>query len=368
MTGPVRVAYDQLITDHELKPDAAQARAVAALDRLAGSVAERGFFARLFGSKADGPAGVYLWGGVGRGKSMLMDLAFAHVDIAPKRRVHFNEFMLETHERLRVARKREEGDPIEPVAEQIAAEASLLCFDEMQVTNPADAMILSRLFGKLLEHGVKLVTTSNRRTRDLYQGGLNRELFVPFIELIEQRMLVVEVNGPTDYRLDRLTGVEVWHVPNGPEATAALSQAFFQLTDYPVEDRARVPAEDIDVGGGRTLHVPKSLKGVAVFSFKRLVGEARGAADYLALARRYHTVIIVGIPVMGSEMRNEAARFRTLIDALYEHKVKLLAAADAEPEGLYPDGDGSFEFQRAVSRLEEMRSAEYLAQGHGTAG
>ena len=186
---------------------------------------------------------------------------------------------------------------------------------------------------------------------------------MPFIELIEQRMLVVEVDGPTDYRLDRSTGVEVWHVPNGPEATAALSQAFFQLTDYPVEDRAKVPSEELDVGGGRTLHVPKSLKGVAVFSFKRLCGEPRGAADYLAIARRYHTVIIVGIPVMTRDMRNEAARFVTLIDALYEHKVKLLAAADAEPDGLYPAGDGSFEFQRTVSRLEEMRSAEYLAEG-----
>jgi cell division protein ZapE len=298
---------------------------------------------------------------------MLMDLAFAHIGVEPKRRVHFHEFMIETHGRLKRVRERHEGDPIEPVAEEIANEAKLLCFDEMQVTDPADAMILSRLFGKLLEQGVKVVTTSNRPSQDLYKGGLNRELFVPFIALIEKRMLVVPVNGPTDYRLERLTGVEVWHVPNGPEATAALSRAFFQLTDYPVEDRAKVPSEDIDVGGGRTLHVPKSLKGVAVFSFKRLCGDARGAADYLAIARRYHTVILVGIPVMGPEMRNEASRFVTLIDALYEHKVKLLAAADAEPAGLYPAGDGSFEFQRTVSRLEEMRSAEYLAEGHGAA-
>src|SRR5206468_10302043 len=207
-----------------------------ALDRLASSFDGGGFLSRLFGSRNDGPAGVYLWGGVGRGKSMLMDLAFAHIDIAPKRRVHFHEFMLETHERLRVAREREEGDPIEPVSEQIAAEARLLCFDEMQVTNPADAMILSRLFTKLLAEGVKVVTTSNRPPRDLSKDGLNRDLFLPFIELIESKMLVVEVNGPTDYRLDRLTGVEVWHVPNGPDATAALSRAFFQLTDYPVED------------------------------------------------------------------------------------------------------------------------------------
>ncbi|HEX8841522.1 MAG TPA: cell division protein ZapE [Sphingomicrobium sp.] len=366
MTGSVGRAYAQLLGAHELKTDPDQARAVAALDRLAASLRPRSLFGRLFGRDQDGPAGVYLWGGVGRGKSMLMDLAFDHIDVQPKRRVHFHEFMIETHHRLRDARQSEEGDPIEPVAEAIADEARLLCFDEMQVTNPADAMILSRLFGKLLEQGVKLVTTSNRPPRDLYKTGLNRELFLPFIELIEQRMLVVEVNGPTDYRLDRLEGVDVWHVPNGPEATAALSQAFFQLTDYPVENRAKVPSEELDVGGGRKLHVPKSLKGVAVFSFKKLLGQTRGAADYLAIARRYHTVIIVGIPVMGPEMRNEAARFVTLIDALYEHKVKLLAAADAEPSGLYPSGDGSFEFQRTISRLEEMRSAEYLAEGHGT--
>lgn len=368
MTGPVRVAYDQLLSAGELKPDPAQARAVEALDRLAASLAKPGgFFRRLFGSRREGPAGVYLWGGVGRGKSMLMDLAYAHVDVHPKRRVHFYAFMLETHARLRKAREREEQDPIEPVAEEIAAEARLLAFDEMQVTNPADAMILSRLFGKLLDLGVKVVTTSNRCPADLYKDGLNRELFIPFIELIERRMLVVAVDGPTDYRLDRLTGVETWHVPNGPEATAALSKAFFQLTDYPVEDRAKVPSEEIEVGGGRTLHVPKSLKGVAVFSFKRLCGEPRGAADYLTIAQRFHTVIIVGIPVMGPDRRNKAARFVTLIDELYEHKVKLLAAADAEPEGLYPQGDGSFEFQRTVSRLEEMRSAEYLAEGHGIA-
>jgi cell division protein ZapE len=364
MIAPVRAAYDQLIAANELKPDPAQARAVAALDQLAGSLEHKSILSRLLALKRDAIAGVYLWGGVGRGKSMLMDLAFDHIDIAPKRRVHFHEFMIETHARLRAARESEESDPIEPVAEQIA-EARLLCFDEMQVTNPADAMILSRLFGKLLDQGVKVVATSNRPPRGLYKDGINRELFVPFIELIERKMLVAEVDGPTDYRLDRLSGVEVWHVPNGEEATAALSQAFFQLTDYPVEDRANVPSEDVNVGGGRNLHVPKSLKGAAVFSFKRLCGEPRGAADYLAIARRYHSVVIVGIPVMGRDMRNEAARFVTLIDALYEHKVKLLAAADAEPAGLYPQGDGSFEFERTVSRLEEMRSAEYLAQGHG---
>ena len=365
MSGPVGRAYAQLLQDHELKADPAQERAVVALDRLAQLLKSGRGILGLFGKRKTGLEGVYLWGGVGRGKSMLMDLAFAHIDVQPKRRVHFHAFMLQTHQRLKEARSNEEGDPVEEVAEIVASEARLLCFDEMQVTNPADAMILSRLFEKLLERGVRVIATSNRPPRDLYKDGLNRELFLPFIATIETRFDVVEVNGPTDYRLDRLAGVHVWHVPNGPEATEALSKAFFQLTDYAVENRAKVPTEELEVGGGRTLHVPKSLKGVAVFSFKRLCGEPRGAADYLAIAQRFHTVIIVGIPVMGRDMRNEAARFVTLIDALYEHRAKLLAAADAEPAGLYPSGDGRFEFQRTVSRLEEMRSAEYLAEGHG---
>jgi cell division protein ZapE len=367
MTGPVGRAYAQLLSAHELKPDPAQQRAATALDRLAHAVEGRAGFLGLFSRRTSGTAGVYLWGGVGRGKSMLMDLAFQHIDVEPKRRVHFHAFMLETHRRLKAARQDEECDPIEEVAEAIADEARLLAFDEMQVTNPADAMILSRLFAQILERGVRVIATSNRPPRDLYKDGLNRELFLPFIAMLETRFEIVEVNGPTDYRLDRLEGVEVWHVPNGPEATQALSDAFFRLTDYPVEDRAKVPAEELDVGAGRVLHVPKSLKGVAVFSFKRLCGQPRGAADYLAIAQRFHTVILVGIPVMGPEMRNEAARFVTLIDALYEHKVKLLASADAEPAGLYPSGDGGFEFQRTVSRLEEMQSAEYLAEGHGFA-
>ncbi|MGH6784644.1 MAG: cell division protein ZapE, partial [Sphingomicrobium sp.] len=299
MSGAVARAHAALVRAGELKPDPAQAAAAAALDRLAGST--ESLFSRLLGKRGGSPAGAYLWGGVGRGKTMLMDLAFDHLVINPKRRVHFHDFMIETHQRLRVARASEEGDPIEPVAEAIAEEARLLCFDEMQVNNPADAMILSRLFARLLEEGVRVVTTSNRPPSDLYKDGLNRDLFVPFIGLIERRMLVVPVDGPTDYRLDRLEGVETWHVPNGPAATAALSDAFFRLTDYPVEDRAKVPSEELDVGGGRTLHVPKSLKGVAVFSFKRLCGEPRGAPDYLAIARRFHTVILVGIRVMGPE-------------------------------------------------------------------
>jgi cell division protein ZapE len=296
---------------------------------------------------------------------MLMDLAYEATDVHPKRRIHFHEFMLDVHGRLRAERVKESGDPIPPVAASLAGEAKLLCFDEMVINNTADAMILSRLFSHLLEEGVTVITTSNRPPSDLYKDGLNRELFLPFIALVEQKMDVVGLNGPTDYRLERLGGMPTWHVPNGEAATAALRDAFFRLTDYPVEDAASVPSCELQVPGGRTLHVPKTLKGVAVFSFKRLCGEPRGASDYLTIARNFHTAIIVGIPRLGPENRNEAARFVTLIDALYEHKVKLLAAADAEPQRLYAEGDGAFEFERTTSRLMEMQSREYLAAGHG---
>ena len=358
-------AYAALVAAGELKADPDQQAAVTAIDRFARKLANSDrLIKRLLGT-AKPPGGIYLWGGVGRGKSMLMDLAFDQIDIAPKRRTHFHAFMIEVHERLRAARKTEDGDPVIAVAEEIADEVKLLAFDEMMVTNPADAMIMSRLFTALVEEGVAIITTSNRPPTDLYRDGLNRLLFLPFIELIETRMVVLPLNGPTDYRLDRLAGLDTWLVPNGPEATANLSTAFFRLTDYPIEDRAHVPTEELDVGAKRTMHVPKSLKGVAVFSFRRLCGEARGAADYIAIARRFHTVILVGIPKMTREMRNEASRFVTLIDQLYEHRVKLLAAADAEPAELYPVGDGNFEFQRTISRLEEMQSADYLGEGHG---
>jgi len=367
--GRVIDRYLALVAGGELRPDSEQQAAARRLDALAAALeaapGRGGLLSRVLRRKAEAPRGIYMWGGVGRGKSMLMDLFFDCIDVPAKRRVHFHEFMLEVHDRLRVERSREHGDPIAPVAAALAEEARLLAFDEMVVNNTADAMILSRLFTALLAAGVTVVTTSNRPPDDLYKDGLNREHFLPFIALIKQRLDVVTLNGPTDYRLERLGGFPTWYVPNGQASTDALSRAFFRLTDFPVEDRANVPSADIAVPGGRTLHVPKSLKGVAVFSFKRLCAEARGAADYLAIARHYHTVIIVGIPVMGPEKRNEASRFKTLIDELYEHKVKLLAAADAEPADLYPDGDGAFEFERTVSRLMEMQSAEYLAQGHG---
>ena len=296
---------------------------------------------------------------------MVMDLFYAEAAVSPKERIHFHAFMLDVHARIHAARESAGEDPIPVVARDIAGAARLLCFDEMQVNNVADAMILSRLFTALLDAGTVVVTTSNRPPADLYKDGLNRQLFLPFIALLEQRLDVVGLNGPTDYRLERLGGMPTYHVPNGPEATAKLSEAFFRLTDYPPEDRAHVPSETIAVPGGRSLFVPKALKGVAVFSFKRLCAQPLGAADYLAIARRYHTVVMVGIPRLDPERRNEAARFVTLIDTLYEHKVKLLAAADAVPQALYPAGDGSFEFERTASRLMEMQSADYLALGHG---
>ena len=361
--------YRALVEAGELRPDpeqAASALRLAALATELEATPKRGSVLwRALGRLPEPPRGVYLWGGVGRGKSMLMDLFFSCLDIRRKRRVHFHEFMIEVHQRLAEERKKEAGDPIAPVAAAMIGEARLIAFDEMVVNNSADAMILSRLFTAMWARGLTVVATSNRPPSDLYKDGLNREHFLPFIKLIGDKMDVLPLNGPTDYRLDRLGSMTMWHVPNGPDATKALSDAFFRMTDYPVEDRAKVPAEDIPLGGGRTLHVPKSLKGVAVFSFRKLCGEARGAADYLAVAHRYHTVFLVGIPRLGPENRNEASRFVTLIDALYENSVKLIAAADAPPEALYTRGDGAFEFERTVSRLKEMQSDDYRARGHG---
>lgn len=365
----VLARYHELVAAGELRADPDQAAAAQRLDQLQRELeAQRkkgGLIGRLFGTKQQAsPRGLYIWGGVGRGKSMLMDLFHDCLAIREKRRIHFHAFMLEVHARLREERKKESGDPIPPVAAAIAEGLRCLAFDEMVVNNSADAMIMSRLFTALLNLGVCVVTTSNRAPSELYKDGLNREHFLPFIALIERDLDVLSLNGPVDYRLDRLGGIGTWHTPLGDHATEQVREAFYRLTDYPPEDAAHVPSAEVEVGN-RKLHVPKSLKGVAVFSFKRLCDQPLGAADYLAIAQVYHTVIIVGIPQLGPDERNQAARFVTLIDALYENKVKLLATAAAEPERLYPAGDGSFEFERTVSRLKEMQSADYLAAGHG---
>ncbi|MXO85420.1 cell division protein ZapE [Altererythrobacter aurantiacus] len=364
--------YRALIEAGELQPDTDQQAAAQRLDTLQGRLAEKprsGLISRLFGKEEAAPPGVYMWGGVGRGKSMLMDLFHETLPIEAKRRVHFHAFMQEVHDLMREWRERDPGDPIPKVARDLATGVRCLAFDEMVVNNSADAMIMGRLFRALIvEEKVVIVTTSNRPPRDLYKDGLNREHFLPFIALIEERLEVVPLNGPTDYRLDRLAGIDAWHTPLGPEATAKVREVFFRLTDHEAEDAETVPSRELDVGKKRTIHVPKSFRGVAVFSFKRLCREPRGAADYLAIAREYHTVIIVGIPQMGPDQRNEATRFTALIDALYEARVKLFVTAEVEPEELYPAGDNSFEFQRTVSRLKEMQSSRYMALGHGETG
>jgi cell division protein ZapE len=361
--------YEALVATGELLPDPEQAEAALHLDTLRKQLectGEPGLLGKFLGKKRGRPRGVYLWGGVGRGKSMLMDLFHESLGITEKRRVHFHAFMLEVHARLRVERAKELGDPIGPAAAALAKNLKCLAFDEMVVNNSADAQIMSRLFTALIvEQGITIVTTSNRAPTQLYMDGLNREHFLPFIGLIETELDILPLNGPVDYRLERLAGMDSWHTPLDDDATAQVREAFFRLTDYSPDDYEHVPSAELAVGGGRSLHVPKALKGVAVFSFKKLCAEARGAADYLAIAQTYHTVILVGIPLMGPENRNEAARFVTLIDALYDAKVKLFVTAAAEPEALYEQGDGSFEFERTVSRLGEMQSAEYLAEGHG---
>ena len=371
MTG-LLARYEHLIDCEQLRSDPDQRKAAIRLDALQKELeAERpgGLLAQLFGKGPLRPQGVYMWGGVGRGKSMLMDLFHETLGITEKRRVHFHAFMQEVHQMMRAWREADPGDPIPNVARDLAQDTRCLAFDEMVVNNSADAMIMSRLFTQLIcAQNVTVVTTSNRPPSDLYKNGLNREHFLPFIDLIETELDVVGLNGPTDYRLDRIGDLATWHTPLGDDATEKVREAFFRLTDFAPEDAANVPACELSVGGNRTLHVPKSLKGVGVFSFKRLCGEPRGAPDYLAIAQAFHTVIIVGIPQMGPDQRNEAARFVTLIDALYENRVKLFATAAAEPDGLYIAGDGSFEFERTASRLNEMQSEEYLALGHGEAG
>jgi cell division protein ZapE len=366
--------YDALIASSELRADPDQRTAAEALarlqDQLEAPPSKRGLFARLTGTgePAPNPRGLYLRGGVGRGKSMLMDLFVETLGIEKKRRVHFHAFMLELDRLITEARKAQQRDPLNSIALAMAPQVRCLAFDEMVVTNTADAALMGRFFTALIEAGTVIVTTSNRPPRDLYKDGLNRSLFLPFIDLIEARMDVLSLNGPTDYRLDRIGGLAMWHAPFGDAATAQVREAFFRLTDFDPDDAANVPTGTLDLGGGRTLHVPKSLKGVGVFSFKKLCVENRGAADYLAIARAFHTVILVGVPRMTPENRNEAIRFTKLIDALYEHRVKLFVTAAAAAEALYQAGDGAFEFERTVSRLNEMQSADYMALGHGAEG
>ena len=375
--GPLQ-NYRQKLASGALKPDQYQALAVDKLQSLHNaltnyrpSAVPDSWFARFgFGRRHKDidppPQGIYFYGPVGRGKSMAMDLFYATAPVEKKRRVHFHEFMAEVHarlHRLRQKAKREGGDPIPPTAREIAADAWLLCFDEFDVNDIADAMILGRLFEALFALGVVVVATSNKAPDDLYRNGLHRERFVPFITLIKQKLDVLSVSGDTDFRLDRLRGMPVYHAPLDDKAASALADTFAQLTD-------EAPGEPDSVSVlGRRIPVPKAARGVAWFSFDDLCRKALGAGDYLAVADRYHTVIVEGIPRLGKENRNEARRFIHLVDALYERKVNFVCSAEAPPEALYREGEGAFEFQRTVSRLMEMQSAEYIAAAHlGRAG
>ncbi|WP_246154044.1 cell division protein ZapE [Methylobacterium oryzihabitans] len=374
-SGPVAARYDALVASGAIERDPAQIVLVERLDALLDELArvpppaKPGMLGRLFGRRpepAAAPRGLYVWGLVGRGKTMLMDL-FHEAAPEPKRRVHFHAFMGDVHERIHRHRQAvKQGtargdDPIAPVAEALADETRLLCFDEFTVTDIADAMLLGRLFTALFAHGVVVVATSNVEPDRLYEGGLNRALFLPFIDLLKQRVEVVRLDSRTDFRLEKLGGSPVYHVPADAASAQALDRAFLALTG---ERRGRPAAIAVK---GHEVSIPEAAGGTARFTFADLCARPLGAADYLALAERFHTVIVEGIPVMDLPQRNEAKRFITLIDALYDARVKLLASAAAEPTALYAAETGreAFEFERTVSRLIEMRSEEYLALPHG---
>ncbi len=354
MASPL-AAYHARLAAGDLDADPAQAAAAERLEALAEKLAAWRPDAWL--GKSEPPRGLYMYGPVGRGKSMLLDLFFEAAPIKKKRRVHFHEFMLARHAFLRDARARDVGQEqlIIQAAKQVADEARLLCFDEIQVTDIADAMILGRLFERLFDEGVVIVATSNRPPDDLYKNGLNRQLFLPFIALLKERLDVLELSGPHDYRLRQLMAAPVWYAPLGPAADESMERAWRRLTAG-----AAPQAVTLDVGG-RALRVEREAAGVARFTFEELCARPLGAADYLEIAERFHTVLLEDIPKLSPSKREEAARFRTLIDALYEAKVKLVATAEAEPQRLYPEGDQSFEFERTASRLMEMRSEGYLA-------
>ncbi len=344
-----------------IRSDQAQARAVARLDALYRELAHyqpaaRGWLSRLgFGDAPPAPKGLYLWGPVGRGKSMLMDLFFATAPVAKKRRVHFHAFMIEVHDRMEMERRARSRQPILLVAEVLAAEARLLCFDEFQVNDIADAMILERLFGALFDAGTIVVATSNRHPERLYENGLQRDRFLPFIALLQKRLDVVELDSGRDYRLARMLGKPTYFHPLDDKAHRALAAAFAELTEG-----APASSETLTVMA-RPLVVPRVVGNVAWFTFEELCSQPHSAVDYLALAERFAAILVEGIPRLPATKRNEAQRFHILIDTLYEARTLLIASAEAPPQEIYVEGDGSFEFQRTASRLMEMQSEEYVA-------
>ena len=347
--------YDTRVAEGLLRADPAQR---AALARLEGTrealevVKPRGFFDRFRKTEVQEGRGHYIWGGVGRGKSMIMDLFHAHTGIVEKRRVHFHAFMQEVQSALHEARKTGVDDAIKSVADAIAADIRLLSFDEMQITDIADAMIVGRLFERLFEAGVTVVTTSNRPPKDLYKDGLNRQLFLPFIALLEAELDVFELSSDTDYRQDRLAGAQVYFTPANRAARAAIDVIWSDLTGGREDALALVIK-------GRQVTLPRFWAGQVRAGFWDLCGQPLGPADYLAIAEAASLLILEDVPQLDATKFNEAKRFVTLIDALYEAKTRLIISADAEPEMLYLEGSGSFEFERTASRLREMQSADW---------
>jgi cell division protein ZapE len=377
MSGPIASRYAELVAEGRLDADPAQARAVRHLDDLAARL-EAHRLARkgsalgwLFGrkEKPEPLKGLYLWGSVGRGKTMLMDLFHEHLGVRRKRRAHFHAFMADVHARIHDFRQKlksgeiKGGDPITPVADALAEEAWVLCFDEFSVTDIADAMILGRLFEALFARGVVLIATSNVEPPRLYENGLNRALFLPFVALVQQKLDVIRLDARTDYRMEKLQGRKVYHAPADADAEQALDQAFADLGAG-----ARPQRQEFDLGG-RMLVIERSAGGVARFNFEELCGRPLGSLDFLAIARNFHTILLENIPKLDLSRRNEAKRFINLIDILYEHHVKLIASAEVMPDALYRAATGHeiFEFDRTVSRLTEMQSESYLALPHGRA-
>jgi len=365
MTGVLRAAYEERVRSGAIAPDPAQNAAIAVLSRLEVDLAglkPAGLF-----RKPQGARGVYLWGPVGRGKSMVMDMFYETATISPKHRIHFLDFMARVHRLVNAWRSGDAAqrraqfgqhkgdDPIPPVADVLAAESRLICFDEFQVTDIADAMILGRLFEALFARGLTLVSTSNRAPDDLYRNGLNRQLFLPFIAMLKTRMDVVSVAGERDYRTERLRAAGTWFSPIDPDHERVFDRLWLDLLGGETETGATLHVL------GRDEHWPRAAGGLLRAHFNSVCVHALGPEDYLAIAGRFHTVFLEQAPKLTPDRRNEARRLATLVDTLYEARARLVVLAEGEPDSLYPSGDQAFEFERTASRLKEMRSADWVA-------
>ena len=348
-------SYAEKIASGELREDAGQASVAAQLDRLAQALEnreQRGVVGKYL-KRNSTPKGIYIYGDVGRGKTMLMDLFFANLDVQAKQRIHFHAFMQDIHRRRQALK---DGDVVAQIAKDLAKQAQVLCLDEMQISDIADAMIIGRLFKALITHGTVIVTTSNLPPDQLYKDGLNRNLFLPAIELMKTNFDVISLASPTDYRLGRVKAWESFVTPLGPEADAHVQKIWERLTDIPKGEPIEIPIL------GRNLHVPECAHGCARFTFAELCEAPLGPPDYLALAANFQTIFVEGIPALKTTQRNEAKRFVLLIDTLYDARRHLVASSAQPPERIYPHGDHRFEFARTVSRLQEMQSAAWWGQ------